>query len=109
MPSQFTLWAVALLAALLVGCSTIQPDFEKAVQDDTIPAYEAYITKYEPDPQAAPFVAKSRTRLRGLRFEQVEAKDTVPAYQGFISAYKETPEATEQIALSENRIRELHF
>ena len=71
---------LTLLLLVIFACSTIQKDYEKARQTDTIAAYREFLNKY-PDSN---FTKPAMTRIEEKNFEKAESENTVAAYERFL-------------------------
>jgi len=69
----------------LTACSSSEKEYEKARAENTIEAYEEYLTKY-PD---TPFKSEIEESICSLNFKKACSEDTIAAYENFLELYPE--------------------
>lgn len=86
--------------SLMIGCATVQKDWDAAKSVDTIAAYELFLQKHPNAEQANDANAK----LEALRFEHAKASDSIFAYESYLKHHPDGSGAMEvQIRLRELR------
>ena len=75
-----------LILFVIVSCSQDKLEFEKAIEIDTIKAYESFLLKY-PD---SDYSDQATKKIMLLLWERASKQNTIQAYQSFINQYPDS-------------------
>jgi len=95
--------ALAALAAALVivGCASVQSQWNSTVATNTIPEYQ----KFAADHPKSVYADSAQMAIERLKFEAADKEHTIPAYQGFV---KDNPKSM-YVAKANDRIDQLQY
>jgi len=90
-----------LVAYIISGCASVEHDWEKTQNINTIDGYEKFLLKH-PDSK---FSNEANRQIENLDWEATQKRNTVLAYQRFIKEYPQSLYFEE----AKNRIENLHW
>jgi hypothetical protein len=95
--------ALSVLAAALVvvGCASVQSQWNNAVATNTIDGYQTFANKHA----KSAYADSAQMAIERLKFDAADKEHTIAAYQGFI---KDNPKSM-LVAKANDRIDELQF
>jgi hypothetical protein len=94
-----------LAAIALAGCSKVESDWNAAVEENTITAYEAHLANFPDTPHAA----AAQTAITQLEWQAAKSANSVEALEGFIESHPGAPQldvARESLEMLYTEIRE---
>ncbi|MBI4774386.1 MAG: outer membrane protein assembly factor BamD [Deltaproteobacteria bacterium] len=92
---------ISMAVCVLVGCATVEKDWQAARTGDSIPSYETFLSEHPESPVST----QARTRLEQLYSErdwdQARKAHTIPEYEAFLQKHPNSEHASKALALVE--------